>query len=115
MKFLENLTIYEFLFDFLNFFNKNPFFLNYKIIISGRFSRSSRSKIKIFKKGTIPLNTFKIPIDFGFSNCVTRFGVCGVKIFIHKSIYNASKNSSRVLFNRLKYLNIENKSLNLVV
>ena len=108
LQILQGLSIQNFISNILWFLKKNPFILNFRFIISGRFSRSSRSKIKVYGMGSMPLNTFKFPVDYGISHCITKFGVCGIKIFIHKSLYITEER----VFN-LHYFNFDR--LNIIV
>lgn len=51
-----------------------------KISIKGRFSGASRSKIRIFEKGQIPLQTFKHEINYALTHTHTSYGVFGIKV-----------------------------------
>lgn len=51
-----------------------------KISIKGRFSGASRSKLRIFEKGQIPLQTFKHEINYALTHTHTSYGVFGIKV-----------------------------------
>ena len=81
----QKYTIYDFIGPALRFLKNNNVCFGFKIIFSGRYSKRTRSKITIYKHGSLPLNTLGIPINYGFSNFTTKFGVCGIKIFFFYS------------------------------
>jgi hypothetical protein len=58
--------------------------LGYKIAISGRLSRSRRGLYLCKKDGKISLNTVKLPIDYTSTYFKTKFGICGVKVWLNK-------------------------------
>jgi hypothetical protein len=53
-----------------------------KFQIKGRFSGSSRSRIRIFEKGCIPLQTVVNKIDYSLIHVNTSYGVFGVKVWV---------------------------------
>lgn len=66
-----------------NLHNENNI-LGYKIAISGRLSRSRRGLYLCKKDGKISLNTVKLPIDYTSTYFKTKFGICGVKVWLNK-------------------------------
>ena len=53
-----------------------------KIQIKGRFSGSSRSKVRIFEKGQIPLQTIKYNVVYSLAHVHTSYGVFGIKVWV---------------------------------
>lgn len=62
--------------------SKNTRIKGLKIRIKGRFSGAPRSKVRVFEKGQIPLQTFKHDINYALTHCHTSYGVFGVKVWI---------------------------------
>lgn len=86
-RFMQNFTVYDFIGRLLRHMRNTLYFSGFKVIFSGRYSKRTRSKLTIYKKGSLPLNTLSIPVDYGFSSYATKFGVCGIKIFLFKSAF----------------------------
>jgi len=53
-----------------------------KFQIKGRFSGTPRSRIRIFERGRIPLQTIISKIDYSLIHVNTSYGVFGVKVWI---------------------------------
>jgi hypothetical protein len=53
-----------------------------KIQIKGRFNAVPRSKIMVFEKGSIPLQTISTSINYSLTHINTSYGVFGVKVWI---------------------------------
>jgi ribosomal protein S3 len=53
-----------------------------KFQIKGRFSGTPRSRIRIFERGRIPLQTVISKIDYSLIHVNTSYGVFGVKVWI---------------------------------
>ena len=53
-----------------------------KIQIKGRFKGVPRSKIRLFEKGSIPLQTISSKIKYSLMHINTSYGVFGVKVWI---------------------------------
>lgn len=62
--------------------SKNTRIKGLKISIKGRFSGAPRSKVRVFEKGQIPLQTFKHDINYALTHCHTSYGVFGIKVWI---------------------------------
>ena len=56
-----------------------------KVSISGRINGSTRTRVKKFKVGFIPLQSFKYTIDYHNSTSYTSHGSFGIKVWICKS------------------------------
>jgi small subunit ribosomal protein S3 len=55
-----------------------------KVICSGRLGGAEMSRRETFKRGKIPLSTFRADIDYGFAESLTTYGIIGVKVWIYK-------------------------------
>ena len=60
--------------------------IGYKIVVAGRLTRNTRAMYVTVKHGKVPLNTLNLPIDYSAQIFKTRFGVCGLKIWLNKSV-----------------------------
>lgn len=56
--------------------------LGMKIELKGRLNRRARSRKQVIQFGRLPLNNLNIPIQFARSHAITRFGVCGIKVWV---------------------------------
>lgn len=61
---------------------KNTRIKGLKVSIKGRFSGAPRSKIRVFERGQIPLQTFKHEISYALTHSHTSYGVFGIKVWI---------------------------------
>lgn len=55
-----------------------------KVSVAGRLGGAEIARTQAYKWGSIPLQTFRADIDYGFAEAHTRYGLIGVKIWIHK-------------------------------
>ncbi|MCD6412539.1 MAG: 30S ribosomal protein S3 [Elusimicrobia bacterium] len=55
-----------------------------KIKVAGRLGGAEIARKEWFKDGSVPLQTISRFIDYGFSKAFTRYGIIGVKVWIHK-------------------------------
>ncbi len=63
-----------------------------KITVSGRLDGREIAGSESYHDGSIPLQTLRADIDYGFAEAHTTFGVLGVKCWIYKGeVLNASK------------------------
>lgn len=54
-----------------------------KIMVSGRLDGAEIARSEHYHEGSIPLQTLRADIDYGFAEAHTTFGVCGVKCWIY--------------------------------
>lgn len=60
---------------------KNVYLLRgYKIKISGRLNGASIARNKIYKQGTLPLQSISKKIDYGYNYAYTKYGIIGIKV-----------------------------------
>jgi small subunit ribosomal protein S3 len=55
-----------------------------KIVVSGRLGGAEMSRSEKEIRGTVPLQTLRADIDYGFTEANTTYGKIGVKVWIHK-------------------------------
>lgn len=55
-----------------------------KIICSGRLGGAEMSRNEAYMEGTVPLQTLRADIDYGFCEAQTPYGRIGVKVWIYK-------------------------------
>ena len=58
--------------------------LGIKTAVSGRLGGADMARTEFYKDGTIPLQTFRADIDYGFAEADTTYGKIGVKVWIYK-------------------------------
>ena len=51
---------------------------------SGRLGGADIARVESYHEGTIPLQTLRADIDYGFAEAATTFGRIGVKVWIYK-------------------------------
>jgi small subunit ribosomal protein S3 len=55
-----------------------------KTQVSGRLGGAEIARVEHYHEGTIPLQTLRADIDYGFSEAKTTYGRIGVKVWIYK-------------------------------
>ena len=58
--------------------------LGIKTAVSGRLGGADMARTEFYKEGTIPLQTIRADIDYGFYEANTTYGKIGVKVWIYK-------------------------------
>ena len=58
--------------------------LGIKTAVSGRLGGADMARTEFYKEGTIPLQTLRADIDYGFHEADTTYGKIGVKVWIYK-------------------------------
>ncbi len=69
-----------------------------KVSVAGRLGGAEIARTQAYKWGSVPLQTFRADIDYGFTEAYTRYGLIGVKVWIYKG---------DALFERLKLENLK--------
>ena len=54
-----------------------------KTSVGGRLGGADIARTEFYSEGTIPLQTFRADIDYGFAEADTTFGKLGVKVWIY--------------------------------
>ncbi|NLL39591.1 MAG: 30S ribosomal protein S3 [Clostridiales bacterium] len=55
-----------------------------KVNVSGRLGGAEIARSESYHEGTIPLQTLRADIDYGFAEALTTYGKIGVKVWIYK-------------------------------
>ena len=58
--------------------------LGIKTSASGRLGGADMARTEFYSEGTIPLQTLRADIDYGFAEADTTYGKVGVKVWIYK-------------------------------
>ena len=64
-----------------------------KTSVSGRLGGADMARTEFYSEGTIPLQTLRADIDYGFAEADTTFGKLGVKVWIYKGEVLPTKES----------------------
>ena len=66
--------------------------LGIKAACSGRLGGADIARSEFYSEGTIPLQTLRADIDYGFAEADTTYGKVGVKVWIYKGEVLPTKN-----------------------
>jgi len=55
-----------------------------KIICSGRLGGAEIARRESYRVGSIPAQTLRADVDYGFSEALTTYGLIGIKVWIYK-------------------------------
>ena len=67
--------------------------LGIKASVGGRLGGADIARREFYSEGTIPLQTLRADIDYGFAEAATTYGKLGVKVWIYKGeVLPAKKN-----------------------
>ena len=62
----------------------------------GRLGGAEIARTEHYHEGTIPLQTLRADIDYGFAEAATTYGRIGVKVWLYKGeVLNESNNTRR--------------------
>ncbi|MBP3604080.1 MAG: 30S ribosomal protein S3 [Lachnospiraceae bacterium] len=71
--------------------------LGIKTSCSGRLGGADMARTEFYSEGTIPLQTLRADIDYGFAEADTTYGKVGVKVWIYKGeVLPTKKNEEKV-------------------
>jgi small subunit ribosomal protein S3 len=62
-----------------------------RIRVAGRLGGADIARDEQYRQGKVPLQTLRIPIDYGFAEARTVYGIIGVKVWLNRG--NAPENS----------------------
>jgi len=67
-----------------------------KTQVSGRLGGAEIARTEHYHEGTIPLQTIRADIDYGFAEAATTYGIIGVKVWIYKGeiLLNSARQES---------------------
>ena len=67
-----------------------------KMMVSGRLDGAEIARSEHYHEGSIPLQTLRADIDYGFAEAHTTFGMIGVKCWIYKGeVIKSSKKTAK--------------------
>ena len=66
-----------------------------KTAVSGRLGGAEIARTESYHEGTIPLQTLRADIDYGFAEAKTTYGIIGVKVWIYKGEVLPTKNTEK--------------------
>ena len=67
-----------------------------KTQVSGRLGGAEIARSEQYHEGTIPLQTLRADIDYGFAEANTTYGRIGVKVWIYKGeVLNENRRTSK--------------------
>ncbi len=70
--------------------------LGIKTSVAGRLGGADMARTETYNEGTIPLQTLRADIDYGFAEADTTYGKIGVKVWIYKGeVLPAKKNDTK--------------------
>lgn len=64
-----------------------------KMGVSGRLGGAEMARREVLREGSIPLQTLRADIDYGFAEALTTYGIIGVKVWIYKGQIIPTRNS----------------------
>ncbi|MBK8092374.1 MAG: 30S ribosomal protein S3 [Verrucomicrobiaceae bacterium] len=62
-----------------------------RIRVAGRLGGADIARAEWYRQGKVPLQTLRIPIDYGFAEARTVYGIIGCKVWLNRG--NASENA----------------------
>lgn len=68
--------------------------LGIKAAVSGRLGGADMARTEFYSEGTIPLQTLRADIDYGFAEADTTYGKVGVKVWIYSGEILPTKEGS---------------------
>ena len=68
-----------------------------KVTCSGRLGGAEIARVEHYHEGTIPLQTLRADIDYGFAEAATTYGRLGVKVWLYKGeiLHDVKKTSKK--------------------
>ena len=67
-----------------------------KAMCSGRLGGADIARVESYHEGTIPLQTLRADIDYGFAEAATTYGRIGVKVWVYKGeVLKSAKNAQK--------------------
>ena len=69
--------------------------LGIKTAVSGRLGGADMARTEFYSEGTIPLQTLRADIDYGFAEADTTYGKVGVKVWIYNGEVLPTKNNAK--------------------
>lgn len=60
--------------------------LGIKVVVSGRLGGAEMARRETYHEGSIPLQTLRADIDYGFAEAMTTYGLIGIKVWIYHGL-----------------------------
>lgn len=72
-----------------------------KTAVAGRLGGADMARTEFYSEGTIPLQTLRADIDYGFAEANTTYGKVGVKVWIYKGEILPTKGTGKGAMNNV--------------
>ena len=69
--------------------------LGIKIRCAGRLGGADIARAEWYREGKVPLQTLRVPIDYGFYEARTVYGIIGVKCWLNKKVEEPGEQQAR--------------------
>ena len=66
-----------------------------RLRVSGRLGGTDIARAESYREGKVPLQTLRVPLEYGFAEARTLYGVIGVKCWINKKEEDAKSSTGR--------------------
>ena len=83
-----------------------------KIAVSGRLGGAEMARTEFYSEGTVPLQTIRADIDYGFAEADTTYGKLGIKVLIYKGEILGNKKERLYGKRKNESVRKENRNLN---
>ena len=70
--------------------------LGLKVSVSGRLGGAEMARRESYHEGSLPLQTLRADIDYGFAEALTTYGLIGVKVWLYKGEIIPDKNKGNL-------------------
>ena len=66
-----------------------------RVRCAGRLGGADIARAEWYKEGKVPLQTLRVPIDYGFAEAATVYGIIGIKVWVNKKEEVAGQGGGR--------------------
>jgi small subunit ribosomal protein S3 len=66
-----------------------------KMSVAGRLGGAEMARREVIREGSVPLQTLRADIDYGFAEAQTTYGIIGVKVWVYKGQIIPTRNSQK--------------------
>ena len=79
-----------------------------RVRCAGRLGGADIARSESYREGKVPLQTLRVPLDYGFAEARTVYGIIGVKCWVNKMDEDGGGSLSRLEFSRgLRMLGVQ--------
>ncbi len=64
-----------------------------KLAVAGRLGGAEMARREVCREGSVPLQTLRADIDYGFAEAQTTYGIIGVKVWVYKGQIIPTRNT----------------------